>query len=224
LEEKRVLVVPALLEDCDLPLFLRDKKFADFRSDFDEGLETLRIAIAKFTNPHLGRIEGGEYHRDWSVDWGFVDDRVHLRFTIVKHSVHLPYSIVVQITVLGSEEATARYRAYQQGGFEEMGELVVIESVIHGMQGHEFAVILEDAHAKVNEIEVLDPKTGLGYYLTMESRRLGADTGLNILMHGEEEIRWIRDSIRERIRPLNDAEKVRLTEIVQGNMRRQTDK
>ena len=222
LEEKRVLIVPALLENCDLPLFLRDKKFADFRSDFDEGLETLRVAIAKFTNPHLGRIEGGEYHRDWSVEWGFINDRVLLRFTIVKHSVRLPYSVLVQITVVGSEEATARYVAYQQGGFEEMGELVIIESVIHGMQGHEFAVLLEDEHAKLNKIEVHDPNTGLGYYLTMESRRLGSDTGLNILMHGEEEIHWIRDSVRERIRPLTGAEKVRLAEIVRRNMQRQT--
>ena len=90
------------------------------------------------------------------------------------------------------------------------------------MQGHEFAVILEDAHAKTNEIEVHDPNTGLGYYLTMESRRLGSDTGLNILMHGEEEIRWIRDSVRERIRPLTNAEKARLAQIVRRNMQRQT--
>lgn len=221
LEEKRVLVVPVLLEDCELPLFLRDKKFADFRRNFDEGLDILRVAIAKFTNPHLGRIEGGEYHRDWSVDWGFFNDRVLLRFTIVKHSVHLPYSVLVQITVVGSEEATAGYRAYQQGGFEEIGELVIIESVMHGMREHEFAVILEDAHAKISEIEVHDPNTGLGYYLTMESRRLGSDTGMNILMHGEEEIRWIRDSVRERVRPLTAAEKVRLSEIVRSNMQRQ---
>ena len=220
LEEKKVLVVPALLEDCEIPLFLRDKKFADFRSNFDEGLETLRTAIAKFTNPHLGRVEDGEYYRDWSADWGFLDDRVAVRYTIVKHSAKLPYSGLVQITVVGSEEATARYRAYQEAGFAEVGELIMIESVLHGMQGHEFAVILEDARAKTNDIQVHDPNTGLGYLLHMESRRLGSDTGMDILMHGEEEIRWLRDSVQQRIKPLTDSEKKRLAEVVRRNMAR----
>jgi hypothetical protein len=220
LEEKKVLVIPALLEDCEMPLFLRDKKFADFRSNFDQGLETLRAAIAKFTNPHLGRIEGGEYHRDWSADWGFLDDQVLLRYTIVKHSARLPYSVLVQITILGSEEATARFHVYQEAGLHEIGELVIIESVVDGMQDHEFAVLLEDAHSKTNEIEIRDPKTKVGFYLSMESRRLGSDTGLNILMHGEEEIRWLRDAVRERTRPLKDSEKQRLAEVVRKNMSR----
>ena len=30
LEEKRVLVLPLLLEDCDIPMFLREKRYADF--------------------------------------------------------------------------------------------------------------------------------------------------------------------------------------------------
>ena len=30
LDEKKVVVLPVLLEDCDIPLFLRDKKYADF--------------------------------------------------------------------------------------------------------------------------------------------------------------------------------------------------
>jgi hypothetical protein len=224
LEEKKVLIVPAILEDCELPLFLRDKKFADFRRDFDNGLQTLRIAIAKFTNPHLGRIEGDEYHRDWSVDWGFADDLVIVRFTIVKHSARLPYSVLVQITIVGSEEATARYRAYQQASFEEFGELVIIESIISAMAEHEFTVLLEDAHARVNHIEVQDPKTGIGYLLTMESRRLGTDTGLDILMHGEEEIRWVRDMVMERVRPLTAKEQTRVAEIVSRNMQRSSRK
>ncbi len=31
LEEKRVVVLPVLLEDCQVPIFLRDKMYADLR-------------------------------------------------------------------------------------------------------------------------------------------------------------------------------------------------
>ena len=35
LEEKRVVVLPVLIEDCEIPMFLRDKLYADFRDNFD---------------------------------------------------------------------------------------------------------------------------------------------------------------------------------------------
>jgi hypothetical protein len=220
LEERRVVVVPALIEDCLIPLFLRDKKFADFRMDFDAGLGTLRTAIAKFTSPHLGRIEKDDYHIDWSLDWGFIDDLVILHLTIVKHSIKLPYSVLVQITIIGSKEATARYKAYQEAGFEEVGQLMISESILVGLQDHEFFVLLEDAHAKHNRMDIYDRNIGVGYSIHMESRRLGTDTGLDILMHGEEELRRVSDATRGRVRPLTPEEQQRVAAIVRSNMAR----
>lgn len=67
LEERRVVVLPLLLEDCEIPMFLRDKKYADFRSNFDEGLRDTLIAIASVTSDTQGRIERPEFHIDWSI-------------------------------------------------------------------------------------------------------------------------------------------------------------
>jgi hypothetical protein len=41
LEQKEVVVLPILYRDCDVPLFLRDKLYADFRSSYEEGLRAL---------------------------------------------------------------------------------------------------------------------------------------------------------------------------------------
>ena len=41
LEKKQVFVLPILIEDCDIPLFLKDKLFADFRKDYQGGLTAL---------------------------------------------------------------------------------------------------------------------------------------------------------------------------------------
>src|SRR6516162_9728741 len=35
------IVLPVLLEDCELPMLLRDRLYADFRTDFNVGLQTL---------------------------------------------------------------------------------------------------------------------------------------------------------------------------------------
>src|SRR6266568_4863363 len=47
LDEKQVLVLPVLVEDCDIPVFLREKLYADFRGKFEIGLDALVAAVAK---------------------------------------------------------------------------------------------------------------------------------------------------------------------------------
>ncbi len=41
LKEKRVVVLPVIIEDCDLPPLLADKIYADFRKDYRSGLSKL---------------------------------------------------------------------------------------------------------------------------------------------------------------------------------------
>jgi hypothetical protein len=41
LQERRVVVLPILLEECDVPLLLRDKKYADFTKNYTDGLNAL---------------------------------------------------------------------------------------------------------------------------------------------------------------------------------------
>jgi hypothetical protein len=41
----KVLVVPVLLEDCRIPKLLQTKKYADFRSSYNDGLETLLASL-----------------------------------------------------------------------------------------------------------------------------------------------------------------------------------
>lgn len=41
LRDKSVFVLPIIIDDCEIPLFLLDKLYADFRSSYDQGLESL---------------------------------------------------------------------------------------------------------------------------------------------------------------------------------------
>lgn len=43
----KVAVLPLLGEDCDIPMFLAEKKYADFRVDFDMGLKELARVLKK---------------------------------------------------------------------------------------------------------------------------------------------------------------------------------
>src|SRR6266404_6337327 len=66
LDEKRVVVLPVLVEDCEIPVFLREKMYADFRKDFKTGLKELVEAVARVTKIDQGRLKAGKSQVDWS--------------------------------------------------------------------------------------------------------------------------------------------------------------
>jgi hypothetical protein len=111
LEEKRVVVVPILLEDCEIPVFLREKLYADFRTSFDDGLRTVTEAIARVTNEYQARIDTPEFHSDWAIDWRTQPNHLFLlRVTISEQARAQPYTALTIVTILCSPEATQQYR------------------------------------------------------------------------------------------------------------------
>ncbi|MCM3748104.1 toll/interleukin-1 receptor domain-containing protein [Paenibacillus pasadenensis] len=45
INEKKVKILPVLLEDCKIPELLKTKKYADFRDDYEKGLRELLISL-----------------------------------------------------------------------------------------------------------------------------------------------------------------------------------
>jgi hypothetical protein len=69
LEERRVVVMPILVQNCDVLLFLREKLYADLRSDFNDWLTSVLEVIVAVTNHATPRIDEPECHTYWSIDW-----------------------------------------------------------------------------------------------------------------------------------------------------------
>lgn len=44
-QDNEVMVMPVLIEDCDIPILLQAKKYADFRTDYTEGFKTLLASL-----------------------------------------------------------------------------------------------------------------------------------------------------------------------------------
>lgn len=44
IENKRVVILPIVVDDCERPMFLREKKYADFKMDFETGYNDLIVS------------------------------------------------------------------------------------------------------------------------------------------------------------------------------------
>ena len=66
---KRVIILPILYRDCEIPLFLADRKYADFRVDYQKGLIELTSALGIDSNTTISidnwRLFAKRGHNEW---------------------------------------------------------------------------------------------------------------------------------------------------------------
>ena len=199
LEEKRVVVVPVLIEDCEIPVFLREKMYADFRSDFDEGLKTVIEAIARVTNEYQARIEEAEFDSDWAIDWNRQPNGFFaVRLTISEQARNQPYTCLTVVTIFCSQEATEQYFEKEAAGEGETRRREIVGFLVNSIdRGLELTMWLDDQFEKYRALTIKDEQTGASYQVSVASRRLGEDTGRAILLRTGDQIKQIHRHMTE---------------------------
>jgi hypothetical protein len=176
LEKRRVVVLPILLEDCSIPLFLQDKLYADFRSDFDTGLKQVISSIGGLPTEEMGRIEDSETaFSDFSYSWGLRGNQFELQIDYVEYSIipDKPNTILIKMIFVGNDLATARYKIHKANGLETAMKSIILltcaeDKGISGMAAH----IVDDQPFETL-IHTVDPKTGIGFTGHITVKRLG---------------------------------------------------
>lgn len=202
LEEKRVVILPVLLEDCKIPLFLRDKLYADFRTDFDEGLKDVLESVARFSSQTLGRVENPQWHVDWSVEWDISDpDSLSLVWTMIDQARDAPFSCLTEIRVDANPKASRLYALYAEKGYESWQQQVILEMVADAANDVDLRVLLEDEMSVFRLLEISDSQLKVTYKVSIRSRRLGQDTGRDIVLDIGKRLDNIRNELRKTTRP-----------------------
>ena len=182
LEEKRVVVLPALIEECDIPLFLRGKMYADFRKNFDKGLRDTLEAVARVTSEGLGRYEEPEWTIDWAIDHGLINDFFSMQITIVEQAKAQPYCVLTELKINANEKATRRYNRFTEEKIDWIERSAIIDELARLSSANDFRILLEDEFPKFKNIEMCDEKSGSVFDILISVRRLGEDTGRDILL------------------------------------------
>lgn len=216
LSEKRIVVLPLLIEECNRPSFLHDKRYADFTQDFDRGFEALKEAIATDTDPKLGRQQSDEYQNDYGVDWNIRDGSFVMEIDTVSFSKSQPYSVMAQVRIVGNEVATRRYRQYVEAGLSYMGMAVVVALCQAAFDSPEAHISLDDNKAVTLKSGMVDPKTSVGFEVSFWARRIGEATGMSILYHFGAIFGYVLRQLVQSERPMSAEEKRKLAAILKS--------
>jgi len=196
LEERKVVVLPVLVEDCAIPLFLRDKLYADFRTDFNHGLRMVLESVAKISTASMGRIEEPDYFTDWAVDWGSSDDHVALRVMLVEHAQGQPFTIVGAVEIVLDPSAASSYlRAVQEIGLEA-ANCDVVSHVAAALPRVEFLLTDQLEQASRHSVSLGTGSSNV----RVSARRLGTDTGRDVLYRAGQQLEQLVQQMRDALR------------------------
>src|SRR3990170_4371486 len=108
IEERKVMILPIVIDNSKLPLLVRDKLYADFRGAFEEGLNKLLAVLLPFyRTEHVGRIAPEDhYYFDYGGVTEVVDGKPICEIDVISHDREETYSILTQIRLEGSRDAT----------------------------------------------------------------------------------------------------------------------
>ena len=195
IEEKRSLILPCRIDECEMPLFLKDKLYADFRADPDKALRDIDTALLTISNPFQARVEEPETKTDWAVDWMQQDGQEIIRYHFVDHGPS--YVIVSSCTVICNKVAGKIFKKLRK----EQRTADYIERVLGYIEDDlensplSPPIVISDQFEKLVAWKIQKGQEKFDIIFTY--RRMGKETGFNTLVHLDNYIRQARRHVKE---------------------------
>ncbi len=203
LEERRVVVLPVLREDCEIPLFLREKKYADFRKNFDAGLNEIHKAVSSILSDTQGRIERPEFHVDWGLSWGESDGGYYIHLRFISHGEQFPYCVLTEVKIICNDSLSQKFYSYRNKGIEWFGHLLIVSMLHLAIEKEGNATfILENTlpvHTQIHFLPTESSPYGVDAYIS--TVRLGSDTDMDTYVDWGRHIRELLEDLDKEVTP-----------------------
>jgi hypothetical protein len=187
LEEKRVLVLPCLIDDCEIPLFLKEKMYADFRKDPDEAFDQVDNTLLRITNLQQGRLENRGFYTDWSYDWG--EGRSsglwYFEWTFVDHGPAIEFCILTECKLACNEIASEIFRQLDEDARQDYIRRA-FSTLVSETSKSQLKIRIADAFRQIGLLKEIKGFGGEVWIAEISSRRMGVDNGKDTLVHVDQ--------------------------------------
>jgi hypothetical protein len=180
LEERSVIVIPILIDDCKVPLFLREKLYVDLRHGDDKQFKLLLDSLDKISNPAQSRTTGPNTHIDWamcSVDNG---DNHGVEWTFIEHGERIAFSIFCQVLFWPNKSWQHHFNRLP----DDQARFVFASECMKNVLENEtdLNVLITSAKPEIIKRGLRDLKSKKGVDLVIRAQRLGDDNGFDTLV------------------------------------------
>lgn len=183
LDKRRIVVLPILIEDCEIPLFLRDKFYADFRTSFNNGLSTILESLSTMNNDELGRISDLNLPKtlsDYGVNWGIRGNNFELNIDVVEYSTEEdnPFTVLTNIVFIGNKKATERFQNQINRGQNELMKTTLLMLFAENHFKDKNAYLFDNEPFETI-LDLIDSKKEIHFRGHVKVKKLGPSDGKN---------------------------------------------
>lgn len=132
-QKKDIVILPIVIDDCEIPSFLQDKKYVDFRADFISGFNQLvSIVEKKYNLGDCGRLDSDtRYYFDYGIEEKVTDGRYFMQLDIVSTDKEEAFRILSQFMFSANEHVVHQYfNVKKDGGIRDFIFKVCAEEFI----------------------------------------------------------------------------------------------
>lgn len=199
IKEKEVVVIPILLDDCEIPVFLQEKVYADFRDEFETGFQELIRPLSKLSSDKMGRHSKNEIITDYSINWGINDrDLFYSNFDIVSWHQKDYKTILLQIMIEGNKSTTERFKKHLEIGMGSLMKDTIISMFAMNEDYKSLNIYIEKDKTYNFHSIIKDLKTNIEFDIRIRGVLMGVDTGNDIVLNFIDFIEMLDQTITDR--------------------------
>ena len=183
INSKKIVVIPILVDDCEVPILFSDKVYADFRNDFEDGYSELFRSLSAIANGNMGRYYNNGLIIDHAVYWGKVDDFFVMYLDFINIMEKQEKSFTLQLEVIGNEAVTERFNELHSRGLDQIMTETVITVLHESPAFNKLNIQMQNGHPYINKIGIKDISSDKIFYVTIKAVLMGVDDGNDTMVH-----------------------------------------
>ena len=172
IENRKVMILPIVIDDCKLPLLVRDKIYADFRGDFEEGLKKLlSVILPYYQTQSSGRVSSNDhYYLDYSGFTEEADGRILCEIDVISYDLEETYSILTQLKFESTEAVTLETLELQT--IQEVTDLL-FRTCVDEFARNPARVVVSPGKKTLKHFTILDKDGSLLFNVTVIVKIIG---------------------------------------------------
>ncbi|MYC40133.1 MAG: toll/interleukin-1 receptor domain-containing protein [Candidatus Dadabacteria bacterium] len=187
LEEKSVLLIPIILDDCEIPLLLKEKSCIDFREDIDGSFNFLLRSLSRISNPAQARAEISNFYTDWAIEVASYGDELGIEWTFVNHGKSFRYVVLIQVIYWPTGNMQTLFSELPT----DIDRFVFASNSMNLFLDDEpeISFLITSSQLLRREQVFVDEFHGESVNITITVRRLGEDNGMDTIVRVEDNLR-----------------------------------
>lgn len=183
LEESKLTILPLVIDDSKIPLFLRDRLYADFRKDFDTGVNMIVNAVKDKYNLFSGKMINDKKSTSFSTDIRKQSNSVVISLDIISEDDDADYFILTNIKFTGNSDVLKQYNIYESEGKANSFVKEIIKACGAAPDIANARIVIGGKEVKKVSFSISSSEGDINFTVDVSSKKVGPDNGKFVLFN-----------------------------------------